>query len=97
MKNELRYIEAMQNAGHFSLCGNQDNKQILNSMLDSISSCVPNVKLDDLSTFDVDYIFTQVRAKSVGESATILSACVECNEENEVKIRKFPNTSWRFL
>ena len=65
----------------------KDNKQILNSMLDSISSCVPNIKLDSLATFDVDYMFTQVRSKSVGETSTILHACQNCNEENEVKVR----------
>jgi len=64
----------------------QDPKQILNSMLNSIEECVPELKIDELATFDVDYIFTQIRAKSVGETATILSACVECNEQNEVKI-----------
>ena len=65
----------------------KDSKQILNSMLDSISSCVPNIKLDSLATFDVDYMFTQVRSKSVGETSTILHACTKCNEENEVKVR----------
>lgn len=65
----------------------KDSKQILNSMLDSISSCVPNIKLDSLATFDVDYMFTQVRSKSVGETSTILHACKNCNEENEVKVR----------
>ena len=65
----------------------KDSKQILNSMLDSISSCVPNIKLDSLATFDVDYMFTQVRSKSVGETSTILHACQNCNEENEVKVR----------
>ena len=65
----------------------KDSKQILNSMLDSISSCVPNIKLDSLATFDVDYMFTQVRSKSVGETSRILHACQNCNEENEVKVR----------
>ena len=65
----------------------QDNRQILNSMLDCLSSCVPDVKLTDLATFDVDYMFTQVRSKSVGETSTVMHACKECNEENEVKIR----------
>jgi len=64
----------------------QDPKQILNSMLNSIETCVPEIKINELATFDVDYIFTQIRAKSVGETATVLSACVECNEQNEVKI-----------
>jgi len=65
----------------------KDNKQILNSMLDCLSSCIPEVDMNDLATFDVDYMFTQVRSKSVGETSTIMHACKECNEENEVKIR----------
>ena len=28
VKNELRYIEAMQHAGHFTLCGNVENKNL---------------------------------------------------------------------
>ena len=32
-------------------------------------------------------MFTQVRSKSVGETSTILHACQNCNEENEVKVR----------
>ena len=62
----------------------QDNKQILNAMLNCIESCVPGVDLKKLATFDLDYLFTQIRAKSVGEISTVLSACTKCNEENEV-------------
>ncbi len=64
----------------------QDPKQILDSMLISIESCVPGINLKKLATFDIDYMFTQVRSKSVGETSTILYACVECKEENEVKV-----------
>ena len=64
----------------------QDMKQILNAMLNCIETCVPGIKTNQLATFDVDYVFTQVRAKSVGETTKILSACVKCNEENEVQI-----------
>lgn len=64
----------------------QDTKQILNAMVNCIETCIHGINVKDLATFDVDYLFTQVRAKSVGETSTILSACVNCNEENEVKI-----------
>jgi len=64
----------------------QDPKQILDTMLVSIESCVPGVKIGKLATFDVDYMFTQLRSKSVGETSTVLYACSECNEQNEVKI-----------
>ena len=64
----------------------KDPKQILNSMLGCIESCVPGINVKQLATFDVDYMFTQVRSKSVGETSTILTACQNCNEENEVSI-----------
>ena len=64
----------------------QDPKQILNSMVASIDTCVDNLNIKELSTFDVDYIFTRIRSKSVGETSKILMACEHCNEENEVTI-----------
>ena len=64
----------------------QDNKQILTTMLNCIESCVPGIDLKKLATFDMDYIFTQIRAKSVGEKSTILTKCTECEEENKVEV-----------
>jgi len=65
----------------------QDRRQILNAMLNTIEACLKeplNVKA--LSTFDVDYMFTQIRAKSVGETSDILIGCTECETQNEIKI-----------
>ena len=64
----------------------KDPKQILNSMLDCLGTCVQGINVNNLATFDVDYMFTQVRSKSVGETTQLLHACTECNEENEVKM-----------
>ena len=64
----------------------KDTKQILNSILQCIENCVEDINVNKLSTFDVDYIFTKVRSKSVGETSRILMACSECNEENEVSV-----------
>jgi len=64
----------------------KDSKQILSAMLDCLSTCIPNIEVNSLATFDIDYMFTQVRAKSVGETTNILHACKECNEENEVNL-----------
>jgi len=64
----------------------KDNKQILNTMLNCIESCVPGINAKKLATFDMDYVFTQIRAKSVGETSKIRASCVKCNEENEVTI-----------
>lgn len=64
----------------------KDSKQILNSMLSCLETCVQGINVNNLATFDVDYMFTQVRSKSVGETTQLLHPCEECNEENEVKI-----------
>lgn len=64
----------------------KDPKNIVNSVLFSIESCVDDVNASKLATFDVDYLFTQIRGKSVGETSKIAVPCVECEEESTVTI-----------
>ena len=55
----------------------QDNKQIGNAVKEVISNCIKTkgVKIDDLSTFDIEYLFLNIRGKSVGESVDVLITC----------------------
>jgi len=65
-----------------------DTITALESMVDTIAACVdPKEKLDvaALTTFDVEYMFLQVRSKSVGETSTIVLRCENCEHENPVK------------
>jgi hypothetical protein len=65
----------------------QDESMILQSIVDTIKSCVyDEIDEKDLATFDVEYMFTQIRAKSVGETTDINLSCNKCEEPNEVKI-----------
>lgn len=65
----------------------QDKKQILNAITDTINVCVlDKIDVSRLATFDVEYMFMQLRAKSVGETADINLICSKCDTENEVKI-----------
>jgi ribosomal protein L44E len=65
----------------------QDKKQIINAIIDTVKSCAEsNIDVNDLTTFDVDYIFTQIRAKSVGEKVDLQIACTECDQSNDVQI-----------
>lgn len=65
----------------------QDEKQILKSITDTIEACVSEkIDMNKLATFDVEYIFTQIRSKSVGESSTVSLSCQECSQPNEVVI-----------
>lgn len=65
----------------------QDNRQIYNSIVDTITSCVQDT-LDrkSLSSFDVEYIFLQIRSKSVGETSTVLIKCDGCKHSEEVTV-----------
>mgnify|MGYP000383055557 CR=1 FL=1 len=61
-----------------------DVKQAVRAISDTLDACITeDVNLSTLATFDVEYIFTQIRSKSVGEKATVLLACTNCETKNE--------------
>jgi len=55
----------------------EDSKQIANAVKDVISSCITTrgIKVEQLSTFDIEYIFLNIRGKSVGEEVEVLITC----------------------
>lgn len=55
----------------------QDSKQIANAVKDVIKSCIltRGVKVESLSTFDIEYIFLNIRGKSVGEEVEVMVTC----------------------
>ena len=62
-------------------------KQVIRAITDTIKSCVQeDIDVTSLSSFDVDYIFTRIRAKSAGETAELVVKCSECKEDNDVKV-----------
>lgn len=64
----------------------QNRGDLLRSVVNTINICVEDKIEGTLSTFDVDYMFTKIRSKSVGEVSTILMKCDECGTNNEIKI-----------
>lgn len=65
----------------------QDQKQAMRAMVDTVVACVyENVNSNTLSTFDVEYMFTQIRSKSVGETSEIKIKCENCEHMNEQTI-----------
>jgi len=64
----------------------QDKVAIIQAMLDTLDSCTEGISAAKLSTFDADYLFTQIRAKSVGEVVDLNIQCTECETHNEVKV-----------
>ena len=67
----------------------QSTQLIVESMCNTIETCLDprsEVKVADLATFDVEYMFLQIRSASVGESSTVVMKCDNCEAENEVSI-----------
>ena len=64
-----------------------DKQAILEAVVDTIKACTDNkVQLKDLTTFDLEFIFLKLRAKSVGENVTLYLPCEECKHRNEVVV-----------
>jgi len=79
----------------------EDSKQITQAVVDILSSCVlsKGVKFDNLATFDIEYLFLNVRSKSVGEQVELNVTCPDDNKTSvpvtididSIKIKKNKN------
>ena len=63
----------------------QDNTQIANAIKDVLESCIltKGIKVDKLATFDIEYLFLNIRGKSVGEEIEVM---VTCTDDGETKV-----------
>ena len=63
----------------------EDNKQIANAVKEVISACIltRGVKVEELSTFDIEYLFLNIRGKSVGEEVEVL---ITCPDDDQTKV-----------
>ena len=63
----------------------EDQKQITNAIKSVINNCILSrgIKVDKLSTFDIEYLFLNIRGKSVGEDVEVL---VTCPDDNKTKV-----------
>tara|TARA_Y100000310_G_scaffold205157_1_gene205493 strand:+ start:870 stop:1583 length:714 start_codon:yes stop_codon:yes gene_type:complete len=61
----------------------EKQEEVTDAIIQIISNCIQTkIDLDSLSTFDVEYIFLNVRAKSVGE---ILEFSITCPDDGETQ------------
>jgi len=60
----------------------EDTKQITNAIKAVIKSCVlsKGIKVETLPTFDIEYLFLNIRGKSVGEEIEVNITCPDDNE-----------------
>ncbi len=60
----------------------KNQNEITNSVKDTLKNCIitRGVKVDDLPTFDIEFIFLNIRSKSIGESINIMVTCPDDGE-----------------
>ena len=63
----------------------QSDTEIANAVKDVLSTCIltKGVEVDTLSTFDIEYLFLNIRGKSVGEDVEVM---VTCPDDNKTKV-----------
>ena len=62
----------------------EDTKQITTAIKSVIKNCIltKDIKVENLPTFDIEYLFLNIRGKSVGESVDVNIICPDDNETN---------------
>ena len=78
----------------------EDQKQITNAVKQVLKECVltKGVKIDTLPSFDIEYLFLNIRAKSVGETVEVIITCPDDKKTtvdtsiniDDIKIKKTP-------
>ena len=81
----------------------QDSKQIARAVKDVISKCIlsKGIKVEKLATFDIEYLFLNIRGKSVGEQIEVMVTCPDDNKTqvpmsinvDSIKVQKDKNHS----
>lgn len=69
---------------------------IVSAIKDIIKDCTDITDVEKLATFDIEFVFLQIRTKSVGESVDVNITCPDDNETNvtvsipldEIKVKK---------
>ena len=81
----------------------EDVKQITSAIKQILKDCIitKGIKVEELPTFDIEYIFLNVRAKSVGEAIELIVTCSDDGTTevpvkvyiDEIQVQKDPNHS----
>ena len=65
----------------------ENQKQITDAVVEILDACIMTrgIKVQNLATFDIEYIFLNVRSKSVGETINVNIICPD-DEKTSVEI-----------
>lgn len=58
----------------------EDAAVMINTLKEIVKSCVNGVDVEKLALFDLEYIFLQLRGKSIGEISELTYSCMICKD-----------------
>lgn len=88
-KKKVKYRPYLVKEEKVLLIANETNDRdsIMNAITDTVMACVHGeVNRDDLTMFDLEYMFVKIRSKSVGEIVQLRYLCSECEHTNIVDV-----------
>lgn len=59
----------------------EDPVVMIDTIKSIIAACVKELDVETLATFDIEYIFAQIRAMSVGETVDLIFYCDTCTDD----------------
>lgn len=84
---------------------NDSDEDISRIAKEIVDICTFNkLKVDDLPSFDIEYMFTRIRSKSIGEKVSLIVTCRNCNNKipyklnlEELQIKRKENHSQKIM
>ena len=71
---------------------NEDQEQILDAITNTIKAClITKVDMATLALFDIEYLFLQIRARSISEEIEMRVTCGDDGEVRKNKVERFLN------
>lgn len=65
----------------------QDQKQIFDSIINTIEACAQDkININAMTSYDIEYVFTKIRAQSIGETSEIVMKCEKCESDTKIKV-----------
>ena len=66
----------------------ENQEQVMRAVKEVIAACTFNkINVDNLTVFDMEYVFLKLRSKSVGEVSKIGVKCGECSTLNDIEVQ----------
>lgn len=89
LKKKVRYRPFLVKEEKLLLMARESKKveDQINCIKQIINNCIlDEINIDNLTSFDLEYLFVNLRAKSVSETVEMIYECPKCNEKTNTEI-----------